>query len=307
MKKKCITLFVFLFFLYLIRFPKEALSASRTGLMLWFQTMLPTLLPFMIAANLMIQLNLMEDLTSFLSPILRHIFRISKNGCFALLMGFVCGYPMGAKVCGDLVRQKRISKEEGQYLLNFCNHASPAYMIGYVLSDSLSLTGSLFPFLLCIYIPPLLFGIISRYLCFPKEFKEGEPGPAKQAGLPFFMNSVEASMSNGFLNITKLGGYMILFSIISSMFTIFPLSSFCKDLFSLLMEITNGTAAMATHKDYFPLTVLLILSGNAFGGFSCMAQTKSMIGGTNLSFLPYICSKGVIAILTGVFTFLLLF
>ena len=39
---------------------------------------------------------------------------------------------MGAKVTADLVREQHISKEEGTYLLGFCNNVSPSFFINYI-------------------------------------------------------------------------------------------------------------------------------------------------------------------------------
>ena len=48
MKKKIILLSVILLLLFLLCYPAEALAAARNGLKLWLETLLPTLLPFMI-------------------------------------------------------------------------------------------------------------------------------------------------------------------------------------------------------------------------------------------------------------------
>ena len=50
MKKKISLLLIFLLLLSFLCFPAEALVASRDGLKLWLETLLPTLLPFMILA-----------------------------------------------------------------------------------------------------------------------------------------------------------------------------------------------------------------------------------------------------------------
>ena len=42
----------------LLRYPAKSLVYASTGLMLWFQKMIPTLLPFMILSGIMIRMNL---------------------------------------------------------------------------------------------------------------------------------------------------------------------------------------------------------------------------------------------------------
>ena len=54
MKKKIILLSVILLLLFLLCYPAEALAAARNGLKLWLETLLPTLLPFMILTGILV-------------------------------------------------------------------------------------------------------------------------------------------------------------------------------------------------------------------------------------------------------------
>ena len=122
---------IFLFIIMLF-FPKATLAGAADGLLLWFQMILPTLLPFMILSNLLLQTNAIYYISCALKPILQPLFQISTPSCYAVLVGFLCGYPMGAKIIADLTRSNRISKEEGQYLLSFCNNSSPMFILSYI-------------------------------------------------------------------------------------------------------------------------------------------------------------------------------
>lgn len=54
----------------LLTYPLESLAFSLTGLQLWFNKMVPVLLPFMILSGIMIRLNLTEYFARILSPVL---------------------------------------------------------------------------------------------------------------------------------------------------------------------------------------------------------------------------------------------
>ena len=56
-----VTGIAFLLF-FLILYPKEALSASRGGMDLWLNTLLPTLLPFLILTGFLIHTNTVEKI-----------------------------------------------------------------------------------------------------------------------------------------------------------------------------------------------------------------------------------------------------
>ena len=99
---------IIIFFLMLF-FPQTAICGASLGLMLWFQTVLPVLLPFLILTALLLKSNGFFLISRLVRPILRPLFGISDYGSFALLVGFLCGYPMGSKVTADLKREGKRS------------------------------------------------------------------------------------------------------------------------------------------------------------------------------------------------------
>ena len=112
MKQLLFRIFLILFFLLLILNPQTTVSGASAGLLLWFHSIIPSLLPFMILSNLLVALNGISLFTNLFYPLTSRLFGISKNGSYALLAGLVCGYPMGAKACADLLKeQKKVIKE----------------------------------------------------------------------------------------------------------------------------------------------------------------------------------------------------
>ena len=101
-----------------------SLSYAFMGLELWFNKMIPTLLPFMILSGIMVRMKLTDGFTVFVYPIVRPLFRVSRNVCYAMIMGFLCGFPMGAKTVHDLYGHGLITKREAEYLLAFCRNCT---------------------------------------------------------------------------------------------------------------------------------------------------------------------------------------
>ncbi len=124
---------VLLLLLFLMRFPAEALSAARDGMDLWLNTLIPTLLPFMILTNILIYTGTAEKLSAPLGAFWKKAFGISPSGACALILGLLCGYPMGAKTASDMYSCGRIGKREAEYLLTFTNHASPVFIYTYII------------------------------------------------------------------------------------------------------------------------------------------------------------------------------
>ena len=101
--------------LLMVIFPTTALYSARKGISLWLGNVLPALLPFFICANFLQNIG---------------VIRFLKSGVFPFAMSVLSGYPMGAKIIGDLKRGGEISLNEARRLMSFCNTSGPAFMVG---------------------------------------------------------------------------------------------------------------------------------------------------------------------------------
>ena len=58
-------------------FPNEVFQGASSGLLLWFQTVLPTLLPFLILVNIMQKTSLIRQVSRLVYPALGPLFSVS--------------------------------------------------------------------------------------------------------------------------------------------------------------------------------------------------------------------------------------
>lgn len=287
---------LYLIFL-LLRYPELSLQYAYTGLTLWFRKMIPTLLPFMILSGILISMNLTERFVRLLHPVLHFLCGTTPNGSYIMFMGFLCGFPMGARIAGELRRKGRITREEAEHLLVFCNNIGPIYFLSFVVS-TLSLEKPLLPFLV-MYGIPLAYGIVimrmiptplsTKSVNYPQaacNLQQTTGDPIKPAAPEGLLSAIDSSILSGLIGIGKLGGYMIFFNLLNMMFVPFThLPGVLLHLYQCMLEITSGIAGCG---DACPYLVLIMLP---FGGFSCIAQTYSMIRGTDLSIRPYLFHK----------------
>ena len=78
------------FLVVMLCFPMETFHGATNGLLLWFQTLLPTLLPFMILSNLLIRTNCVFYISRTIRPFIQKLFHVSNDACYAVLIGFLC-------------------------------------------------------------------------------------------------------------------------------------------------------------------------------------------------------------------------
>lgn len=165
--KKC-TVFLFpLFFLYLLICPQEALSSAREGLLLWYHSVLPALFPFMILCTATLRLGILDQALLHLYKPFHFVFGCSPYGDFAILTGFLCGFPMGAKITSDLKDQGKISDSEALWLMGFVNNLSPAFLLSYLAYDQMQQPNIRWLFLGNILGSSLLYGLVSSRRALP--------------------------------------------------------------------------------------------------------------------------------------------
>ncbi len=298
MKQIGYAFFCIVFFFLMLCFPRQTLAGATDGLLLWFQIVLPTLLPFFIITNLLIQTNSILYAVKLFGPILQRIFRVSQDGSFAVLSGFLCGYPIGAKVTADLVRTNRISVQEGNYLLSFCNQTSPAFISSYIVMQQLGDTYYLLPTFVILYVSAFICSLIFRRFYHISE-KTTFVIQKRDDKIHFNFRIFDNCIMNAFENITKVGGYIILFSILFSLGRSIPFNGFFA-----VLEITNGIPHLLSQGLPFALTYIFILSLTSFGGICSIAQTAAMLGGTKLSVSSYTIKKLITAMITSLFALL---
>lgn len=161
--KKILLPFALLFFLFfLLLFPSQAFSYAKAGLMLWFYTLLPSLLPFMILSNICIKTGLLDKLFEAPKKFWKKAFALSPSGAYALCMGIFCGYPMGAKITADLYAEHRISKQEASYLLTFACFPGPSFLSSYLCVGLFKNTRLIFPTYFILYSSGFLCSLLFR-------------------------------------------------------------------------------------------------------------------------------------------------
>lgn len=281
-----------LLFLAMLMSPKAVFEGAQSGLLLWFQIIFPTLFPFMLVTGLMMAGGGLQMVSRVFGRLFSAVFSTSSNGAFAVMAGFLCGYPMGAKVSADLVRTGKISQDEGAYLLSFCNNTSPVFIMNFIVWKTLGREDLLLPTVAVLILVPVSLSFLFRrfYLKgrrrFPDTVKKDRGRKER-----FSFSVMDSCLSDSFEGIVKVGLYIIFFSVMLCLLT--EISSNNPLVYTLMttLEITNGIVMINRAVLDLSISYPLILGLTSFGGICAAAQTRSMLGGTGLPMLPYITQK----------------
>ena len=81
-------------FALLVCFPSVASAGASQGLLLWFQVLIPSLLPFFLLSGFLIRSGLISSVSTVTYPLLGRFFHTTPEGATCILIGFLCGYPV---------------------------------------------------------------------------------------------------------------------------------------------------------------------------------------------------------------------
>lgn len=302
--------------------PAAVFQGASDGLLLWFQILFPTLFPFLVITALLLHSGGLELFAQTVARPVGRLFSVSSNGAFAVIAGFLCGYPMGAKVTSDLVRSGKISEKEGAYLLSFCNNTSPAFLVNFLVGNALKEETLLVPTLVILIGTPVLLSFVFREF-YAQGNKKSAYSPADHnrfckkrtvaksdnrkgrtnSRIPF-ISLVDSCMMNSFEAITKVGGYLILFSILIALIDLLPLPVELHLLLAAPLEVTNGILLLCKGSKNLAITYPAVIGLTSFGGWCAVAQTNCMLKDSGLSIFPYIIQKLAAAAATSLLAYI---
>lgn len=282
----------FLLLALLLVFPETAAEGGRNGLVLWATVLVPSLMPF-----------------SILTSLLRKKLQGNRLCYLLLTAGILSGYPIGAKIAGDLYQDGSLSKKQAVFFAGAINNPSPMFVIFFVGDSLLHLGSGKYFFYLTVLLSAVL-GSICFYLLTPlfqgrfslHVTSSGHPPVSDST----FSEQLDEEISASALLLIKIGGYIMLFSILARMIQgITGLPSFFQVPLCGLLEITTGNAMICGSGISHHAKIILCLAFTAFGGLSAAAQTNSVLRNTGLSIIPYVFIKLLSSLFALLFGFLL--
>lgn len=325
-KKKFFSILILSFTICLIVFSSSNFIAAKAGLSLWATSVVPSLFPFFVATELLVNTNIPYILGKLLNNIMLPLFNVHGEGSFAFIMGIISGYPTGAKIACDYREKNILTKEECERLLSFTNNSGPLFIIGTV---GISMFGNSTIGLL-LFITHLLscitIGFIFRFWkknLFPSKKVKFNSYEVTDINFSNLGKIISDSIYKSISTIVMIGGFIVLFSVIISIFKYSKLlsvvtfcispyfkvigipSTFVAPFLTGIIEITNGIALISNiHIKAISINIILTSFLLGLGGISIFLQVYSIVSKTDLSIKPYIIGKILQALFSAIYTFI---
>ena len=307
--------------LALVLWPEQSMEAMRSGIRLCGNVIVPSLFPFFVLSSLVVELGMSRYLGKLLEPVMVPLFRVNGSCAAALALGFVGGYPVGARTAIQIYENGQCSRTEAERMLAFCNNCGPAFILGVVGAGVFGSGAAGLLLYLTHLLASLCVGLLFRF------YKPGErPWSRRSRGAQFqtasfskaFTHSVTGALQSTlnicafilfftvFLRILAYAGVLETLGRLLSLL-LSPLGidqTWAERLLTGLVEVSSGVSSLTDG----PLTGRLSMAAFMLGwaGVSVHCQVLAFLGDSGLSVRTYIVGKLLHAGLSAVLTALLL-
>lgn len=305
--------------LSLMLYPQQSMQAARDGLALCYNVILPSLFPFFVLSSLVVELGLAEYLGRLLEPVMRPLFHVSGACAAAFALGFIGGYPVGAKTAISLYQQGACTKTEAERLLAFCNNSGPAFILGVVGAGVFASSRVGVLLYLAHAAASVCVGLLFRF------YKAGRGEGGKRERPPQFQAkrasaAFTGAIQNSFLSTLNICAFVVFFTVVIRMCflsgllpglaellgrTFAPLGlsqAWAERMLTGLLELSSGVWTLSGEGSLSgKLSMAAFMLG--WAGVSVHCQVLSFLGGSGLSVRTYLVGKllhgGLAALFTG--------
>lgn len=318
----CLTIITVISLFFFLIYPSQMLEAGAKGLTLWFQVVFPSLFPFLVGLNLLIGLGIPSLLGKWFAPMMGPLFHLPGCGAFPFVMGIVSGFPAGAKITAELYKKKEITLDQAQQLMTFSNNPGPLFVIGTVGVGLFQCPAAGYYLLSVVLAAAITTGLLNSAVTKKKRSIKIGSATSNHPVKPMKVgNLLNYSIKDAIETITQVGGFIILFSVITKALSIsgvfYQISRIIHSLFPALfsmelveslltgmVEMTNGAQALSSMAQNLQIKIVCTAVILGWGGLSVLAQTFGVMDGVPISPGKYVLSRFVNSLLCGIYSFL---
>ncbi len=304
----------------MVVFPSVTESGSKSAIIIWANAIVPVLLPFFIFADFIKRTGNLQRLPVQLYP---------------LLIAVLSGYPMGAKIVGDLVGDGTLSCARGREVLSYSLVTGPAFLMG-TIGAFLGSTRAALIIMLAHYLGALLNGCFfhgskrdmklrarsveerpraaGSFADSAAQFHAGAAvsaaNPSRHSAASPVLENFTIAITSGFKAMAVILAYLMIFMIgidlaeaagiwthLGSELTV----SFLKGI----LEMTVGANMISLCNASLAFKTVLIATIVSFGGLSVIGQSVSMAAGSGIRLADILQIKLMHGIFSGILAMLL--
>lgn len=259
------------------------------GLKLCANRLIPSLFPFMVVSSLMVKSGAGTAIFRVLEKPLGALFGVGRECCAPIMLGWLCGFPVGAKCASELYKSDKICKAEYTRVLCISSTPSPAFLIGAVGKGMLDDTGlGLWLYALSIA-SCVAVGVFIRLVSKSNpKFCLESPASDKRPSIAKSLTGAVIDSASGMLYVCA---FVVFFSsflgALEGALSFVHLSDTLTALLFSFFEMTSGVSRISEMSgNVFPLCAL----ATGWSGLSVHFQTAAICSETGADFATYVLS-----------------
>ena len=306
--------------LALMLYPQQSMEAARTGLQLCYNVIIPSLFPFFVLSSLVVELGLAGYVGRALEGVMRPLFRVPGSCASAVALGFIGGYPVGARTAISLYEAGMCTKAEAERLLAFCNNSGPAFILGVVGAGVFASSRVGVLLYLAHAAASVCVGMLFRFYRGEETEKRGKSRLCLETKR--LTAAFTGAVKNSFLNTLNICAFVVFFTVVIRLLDLggflpavaaglggllAPLGfteAWGERLLTGVLEISSGVWSLSGDGSLSGrLSMAAFMLG--WAGVSVHCQVLSFLGGSGLSVRTYITGKLLHGGLSALFVALL--
>ncbi|WP_379136453.1 nucleoside recognition domain-containing protein [Paenibacillus sp. sgz500958] len=297
----------------IISSPEASFQASLGGVKLWWNLVFPALLPFLILSEMLTASGFVHGIGVLLEPLMRKIFRLPGAGAWTLVQGLTAGFPSGAQGVLQLHKQGSVSDKEAGRLAALVHFGSPVTLLIVVGVAFLHSPATGYGLLAIHWISGLLSGLTAGYIGRRRSDSTEHPPSVASDNISHtslyrrvlgaaikahsedgrnFGRLLGESVTNSVQSLMIVGGYMIIFSVITSIILrLFPalptaLPAGILEIHLGAQSLTDGAAVIIPIWNG-TLKIALLSAALAWSGICSQLQVLTILKPVGISYLPF--------------------
>ena len=302
MLKNIIYLFILIIVMFEMLFNSSVIINSVSySFSLCINHLFPSLFPFMILSNILMEYGFVDISSEMLKPIMNKVFKTHEYGSFVLILSIISGSPSNSKYLSELLNKKLINEYDASKILLFTHFVNPLFILNTIGISFLHNKKIGLIILISHYLGNFIVGILFR--------NYHKNNISSKINIIKAFNSLE-DKKNNFINvltnsiISSINTLLVILGVITTCLIITTIIDI-NPLYNGILEITQGLKYISISNLNILIKVLLTTFLISFGGFSIHAQSFSILSNHNIKYFPYLIARIIHGIISSIIVYIL--
>lgn len=318
MKKRIVSVLIMLILVFIgfeiLTSSDQILNSVKFSLSIWSNNIFPSLFPFFVLSELLINYGFIEFVGELLKPIMIKLFKTDSKTAFVFIMSILSGFPSNAKYTRELYKKKLIDKEQATKILTFTHFSNPLFILGTLSLVFLNNKEAGLLILVIHYFTNILIGIIFRNYCPTNEVNSKISIKTALNKMHYHRVNNDKSfgtiMTSALLNtintLLLILGVVTMFLVLTTIIdNNININNYNQSILNGFVEMTQGLKYISILNIPLKFKATLSTMILSFGGLSVHMQTIGILSDTDIEYIPFLTARLLHSSISSVLVFIL--